>query len=283
MPGAALGQARRHRRLSSFGFASGRVLTWLSGLMHRDSTARSADSGSLAVVVTGAPIEKTRVRRGGFTALLRDAMGSAGPAFVELDAALAPLPDLRSFRAVVVTGSPASVVERAAWMLATERRLREVVEASTPVLGICFGHQLLGQALGGLVARNPRGREIGTVPLQLLMEDPLLDRSHDPFLVNMTHLDSIVELPRGAEVLARSELDPCAVVRFAPRAWGVQFHPELDAEVMADYVLGRWDAITGEGLDGERIRQAIAETPGGRAVLSRFLSEAGVAGGARES
>jgi hypothetical protein len=63
----------------------------------------------------------------------------------------------------------------------------------------------------------------------------------------------------------------------------VQFHPEIDAEVMADYVLGRWPAILGEGLDGERIRAEITDAPGGRAVLSRFLSEVGVAGGARES
>jgi GMP synthase (glutamine-hydrolysing) len=128
------------------------------------------------------------------------------------------------------------------------------------------------------VTRNPRGREIGTVPLELVLDDPLLDRAQDPFLVNMTHLDSVVELPPGAEVLARSARDPHAAVRFGPRAWGVQFHPEIDAEVMADYVRGRWDLISAEGLDGERISAGIGEAPGGRAVLGRFLSEVGVAG-----
>jgi GMP synthase (glutamine-hydrolysing) len=241
------------------------------------------DSDAIAVVVTGTPIESARLRRGGFAALLRDELGAARPAFVELDATAAPLRDLRGFRAVLVTGSAASVVERAPWMLSTEARLRDAVQAGTPVLGICFGHQLLGQALGGRVAKNPRGREIGTVRLELLRQDPLLDRAHDPFLVNMTHLDSVLELPPGAEVLARSALDPHAAVRFGPRAWGVQFHPEIDAEVMADYVRGRWDAIVSEGLDGEGIRAGIAEAPGGRAVLGHFLSAVGVAGGAAGS
>lgn len=258
------------------------MLRWRQALMSSDSSvsrAEDADADAVVVVVTGAPIESARLRRGGFGALLRDALGAHKPRFVEVDAARQPLGDLRGFRAVVVTGSAASVVERAPWMLATEARLRDAVEAGTPVLGICFGHQLLGQALGGRVAKNPRGREIGTVRLELLREDALLDRAHDPFFVNMTHLDSVVELPPGAQVLARSALDPHAAVRFGPRAWGVQFHPEIDAEVMADYVRGRWDAIVSEGLDGERIRAGIAEAPGGRAVLGRFLSAVGVAGG----
>src|SRR5689334_6455349 len=109
--------------------------------MNRESK-RSPSSNAIAVVVTGAPIERTRLRRGGFPALMRDALGANAPDFVELDAASEALPDLRGFRAVMVTGSPASVVDRAPWMLATEARLREVVHAQTPVLGICFGHQL---------------------------------------------------------------------------------------------------------------------------------------------
>jgi GMP synthase (glutamine-hydrolysing) len=246
--------------------------------MKRPADTRAEDSQRVAVVVTGTPIERTRLRRGGFPALLRDALGANAPEFVEFDATAEALPDLRGFRAVLVTGSAASVVDRAPWMLATEARLREVVSAETPVLGICFGHQLLGQALGGQVRRNPFGREIGTVKLELLRDDPLLDRSLDPFLANMTHLDSVVELPPGTEVLARSALDPHAALRFGPRAWGVQFHPEIDAEVMADYVRGRWDLIASEGLDGVGIQRGIGQGLGGRAVLTRFLAEVGSRG-----
>jgi GMP synthase (glutamine-hydrolysing) len=226
-----------------------------------------------AVVVTGEPIERARLRRGGYPSLIRDALGSAAPRFVELDAQREPLPELSTYGGIVVTGSSASVTERAPWMLAAEARLREALAARVPLLGLCFGHQLLGQALGGRVERNPNGREIGTVSLQLLEADPLLDAAANPFLVNMTHVDSLVELPPGARVLARSELDPAAAVRFGPSAWGVQFHPEIDAEVMADYVEVRAELLASEGLDARQIRQEVAETPAGRAVLRRFVAE----------
>jgi len=143
------------------------------------------------------------------------------------------------------------------------------------VFGICFGHQLLGQALGGRVERNPRGREIGTVKLERRAADPLFESLAEPLTVNMTHVDSIVALPPGATVIARTERDPHAAVRFGEVCWGVQFHPEIEREVMADYVEGRSEAIEREGLDLGRIRTELGDGETGREVLRRFL--AGVA------
>ena len=57
----------------------------------------------------------------------------------------------------------------------------------------------------------------------------------------MTHVDSIEVLPRGAEVLAATEVEPHAAVRFGDRAWGLQFHPEFDVRIMTDYVQARAD------------------------------------------
>jgi GMP synthase (glutamine-hydrolysing) len=228
----------------------------------------------LAIVVTGEPIERARLRRGGFFALIRDALGRA-EGLVELDAQR-ELPPLSEFSAVIVSGSPASVMDEAPWMSALAANLLRAMDSRVPVLGVCFGHQILASALGGRVERNPLGREIGTVRLEKVAEDRLLDVPYDPLLVNMTHLDSVLELPEGARVLARTDLDPNAVVRFSERAWGVQFHPEIDMEVMLDYVDGRAEAIRSEGLDFERIRGGIGETPGGRCVLSKFLEIAAV-------
>lgn len=190
------------------------------------------------------------------------------------------LPSLRRFAAVLVTGSAASVTERAPWILETERRLVEAADLGTPVFGICFGHQLLGQALGGRVDKNPRGREIGSVALERLEADPLFAAAEAVLTVNMTHVDSIVSLPSGARVIARTERDPHAAVRFRDHVWGVQFHPEIDRGVMSDYVEGRSQLIESEGLDLAAIRAGIAEGEAGREVLRRFLS--GVAAGAFE-
>ena len=241
---------------------------------------RDSDSEfDVAVIVTGEPIAAARDRVGGFTELIARGAAGSRARFVAFDARL-ELPSARDFSAALVTGSAASVTERAPWMLATEGWLARAVEDAFPVFGICFGHQLLGQALGGRVERNPNGREIGTVALEPLTDDPLLALGNRELRVNMTHVDSIVALPPGVTVVARTALDPYAAVRFGKCCWGVQFHPEIDREVMADYVEGRREAIASEGLDLGRIRAELGEGAAGREVLRRFLD--GVAGGGFE-
>lgn len=235
----------------------------------------------IAVVVTGEPIEAVRQRRGSWVKLMGEALGGDAHRLEELDARPGELRDLRAFDGVVVTGSAASVTERAPWMLDAGRRLAQCVEAGVPVLGVCFGHQLLAQALGGEVQRNPRGREIGSVRFELTEGDSVVAVAEGSYLVNMTHVDAVVRLPPGATLLGRTELDPYAALRFAPRVWGVQFHPEMDADVMSAYVSARAALLEEEGLDSARILSEVRETPASRAVLGRFLAE--VAGGGGRS
>src|SRR5690606_32575674 len=128
---------------------------------------------------------------------------------------------------VVLSGSSAHVQDREPWMLRAEASLRQLVAQGVPVLGICFGHQLLAQALGGEVQANPRGREISTVSIDRLGTAPLLDGLDARFAANACHSDTVIRLPPDAVVLGRNEADAHQIVRFAPRAYGVQFHPEF--------------------------------------------------------
>ena len=221
------------------------------------------------MLVTGSPVPGVEARRGSFAALIRGALGDAwsGPVSVH-DAQQGELPDPSEIGALVITGSPASVTSRAPWILEAERAVAGIVRAGVPTLGICFGHQLLGQALGGLVEANPRGREMGSVPLRLLEADPLLGAALAPFVANMSHRDSVTRLPPGARVLAETELEPYAVVRFGPRTWGVQFHPEFDGEVMRGYIDARRDALSADGIDPETL-QAL-DAPEAARVLGTF-------------
>jgi GMP synthase (glutamine-hydrolysing) len=229
---------------------------------------------SLTVLVTGDPVPAVERARGPFATLIRETLAGAwsGPLGV-LDARLGELPALAETSVLVITGSPESVTSRAPWILRAEERAAELVRAGVPTLGICFGHQLLGQALGGLVAVNPRGREIGTVELERVADDPLFDGAPAAFGANMSHCDSVTRLPPGARLLARSRLEPHAAVRFGERAWGVQFHPEFDAAVMRGYLDARLERLAAEGID--RASLAAFEAPDAARVLRTFAKLAG--------
>ena len=225
----------------------------------------------LCVIVTGDTVPRAAVR-GDFVKLIRDATGSGwrGPWLAVDVRAGEPPPPLEEVSGLVITGSPSSVTERAPWMLATERYLRTAVERGTATLGICFGHQMLAMALGGHVEKNPRGREMGTVRVEPTADDPLLDGHAPPLLANTTHVDSVVEVPSGATVFARTDLDPYSGLRFAPRAWGVQFHPEIDGEVMRLYLEDRREVLLGEGHDPDQLLSDATDAHAGTAVLERF-------------
>lgn len=226
------------------------------------------------MLVTGDPVPGVERARGPFVELFRQTLAGAwsGPLAV-LDARRGELPALADVTALVITGSPESVTSRAPWILAAEARTAELVRAGVPTLGVCFGHQLLGQALGGLVEVNPRGREIGTVELERLAEDPLFDGAPPVFGANMSHCDSVTRLPEGARVLARTRLEPHAAVRFGERAWGVQFHPEFDGDTMRGYVAARLDRLAAEGIDPSAL--AATDAPEAARVLRTFARLAG--------
>jgi GMP synthase (glutamine-hydrolysing) len=106
------------------------------------------------------------------------------------------------------------------------------VARSTPVLGVCFGHQLLAQALGGAVERNPAGPEVGTWAVELTPEgrrDPLFAGLRSPLLVQESHEDHVPVPPPGATLLATNPHSPVQAFAAGPRIRAVQFHPEFDA------------------------------------------------------
>jgi GMP synthase (glutamine-hydrolysing) len=180
--------------------------------------------------------------------------------------------------AVVVSGSPHGVYEPHPWIApAAELVRRAVVERSLPLLGVCFGHQLLAAAFGGEVARNPLGREMGTIDIELndqASQDPVFAAMPRRFRAQATHRDTVLRPPSGARVLARSSRDHCQAFSVGERAWGVQFHPEITASILRDYVRARGAALRDEGIDPELLRASIAEEVEGTRVLSNFLSVA---------
>lgn len=230
----------------------------------------------LVVLRAGDAAPPVAARRGQFYSWIQREVGDTwGGEWAEHDIRTdAPLPGVRDATAFIITGSSSSVTERAPWMLRIEQFIRELADAGTPLFGICFGHQLVGQALGGLVARNPNGREIGTVAVSVVghePRDPLLAGIPDAFIANHTHVDSVVELPKGARVIAKTTLEPNAAFVIGSAIKCVQFHPEFDGDVMRGYVEARAHLIEAEGIDPKPILARATDAPGGAQTLRNFV------------
>jgi GMP synthase (glutamine-hydrolysing) len=231
-------------------------------------------SPRLLILVAGQTVPAIAARRGDFPRWIRERTGDAwrGQWLTHDVRTPAPLPGPRDADAFVITGSSSSVTERAPWMLRTEALVGEIAAAGTPLLGVCFGHQMIAQALGGEVRRNPLGREIGTVRLRRRVDDPIFAGLPRAFDVQATHVDSVARLPRDAEVLATTSLDPVAAFRVGANVRAVQFHPEFDADVMRGYLQARGHLVKAEGGDPDALRAGVHDRTRGHDILRNFAT-----------
>lgn len=228
----------------------------------------------LLIIETGQPLPAMR-RHGTFPHWIRVAAGLKQRDVETIDVEHgAPLPDARSGAGIIVTCSGAMVTDRADWSERTAAWLRDAAHAGVPMLGICYGHQLIAHALGGEVGDNPRGREMGTYTISVTEAatgDALFSAAPATFPAQTTHLQSVLRLPDGAVALARSALDAHHAFRWRDRVWGVQFHPEFSATHMRGYIRARSGPLYREGADPVALVAAVRAAPEARAVLQRFV------------
>ena len=189
----------------------------------------------------------------------------------------AALPDLDGYDALVMLGGglmPDADADHP-W-LAKERELAvTAVERGVPTLGICLGAQLLAYATGGEVRATHGLPESGSTTLTRLPDadgDPLFGPLEDTFSAMEHRKDSITELPPGAVWLASSDRCPIQGFRLGDRAWGTQFHPEVDGHRVATWSR---DSLVEQGFDpDEVVRRAAADEPAAeqrwRAFARRF-------------
>lgn len=226
----------------------------------------------IALIKTGCTIEQIKPEHGDFEDWFAEGLGVSD--LLQIDVfSNQPLPAPETLAGIVITGSPAMVSARQDWSERTAEWLRQVVKTDTAVLGVCYGHQLLAHALGGLAGPNPAGRQIGTVTTQLIdkyKNNPLLGHLSDTFPAQTSHSEVVLELPPGAQRLASSRQDDNFAIRFAENVWGVQFHPEFSAPVTMDYIRYRADSLREEGLNPEQLLARTVDTKEAKSVLQKF-------------
>lgn len=229
----------------------------------------------LLILKTGSTHPHIREQLGDFDDWIAEGLRQGGATAIEThDAqqqALTAPPT--AFSGVVLTGSHSMVSEREPWSEALVPWLQAAVAAGTPLLGICYGHQLLAHALGGEVAHHPQGVEIGTVAVErhaASADDPLLGRLPERFPAQAVHWQSVRRLPSDAVLLAGSAHEAHHAFRVGQRAWGVQFHPEFSDEALRAYLDGLGPTLAQQGLDAAQIANALRPTPEAASVLPRF-------------
>ncbi len=140
---------------------------------------------------------------------------------------------------VIITGSRHAVYEPLGWLEPAARYLEQMMVKGKPMLGVCFGHQLIARILGARVARNPHGVSMGPSVVELTnrgTRDPLFTHIPRRFVVHETHADVVLEPPAGVDILLKSPVDAFHGFRIGEKVWTLQFHPEM-GELEMDAVL----------------------------------------------
>ncbi|ENY6167394.1 glutamine amidotransferase [Vibrio fluvialis] len=180
------------------------------------------------------------------------------------------LPNFDTLAGVIIMGSLAMASEKKPWMLRLSDEIVQLVERQIPLLGICFGHQLIAQALGGVVGYHPQGLEIGTVQIAkepAANDDAIFAHLPEQFGAQAVHYQSVLTLPESAVHLARSDFEPHHAYRVGSACWGVQFHPEFTPEIMQMSL----DGLKHEFEDDYPAKSAqVTETEQAKQVLLQF-------------
>ncbi len=166
---------------------------------------------------------------------------------------------------IILTGSACGVRDELPWMRNTGAWALKMA-AHTPVLAVCFGHQLLGEAMGGRVEAHAQGPEWGTVEVELTPEgrrDPLFQGLPDTLLVQQLHKDHVENEPEPHRFtrLAGNAHTPLQAYAVGPWLRAVQFHPELSATDLGHILRVRqWPATS-----------PLAESAHGAAILANWV------------
>ena len=195
----------------------------------------------LAILETGRPPGKLAEQFGSYPAMFSELLG---PDFeVEsFDVQAGHLPERPNGQdAYLITGSPAGVYESLPWIEPLLEFIRSAKDSK--MVGVCFGHQAMAQALGGKVEKSEKGWGAGLHRYWVLRPEPWIDHS-DTIAAPASHQDQVVVQPPNTEVVAASPFTAYAALAWKDRpAISFQFHPEFSPEFAKALIEQRYDIV----------------------------------------
>lgn len=186
----------------------------------------------ITIIETGQVPKTYRERHGSFPDMFERMVRAEDPS-AEVEIVSIPngdaLPDPDKLEAVLITGAAAGVYDGLDWIAPLEDFVRKTHANNTPMVGVCFGHQLIAQALGGTVRKSEKGWGIGRHVYRVAPENGVVDG--EEVAIACSHQDQVIEAPRDAQTILSSDFTPHAGLLYANgTTLSVQPHPEFDVE-----------------------------------------------------
>lgn len=151
--------------------------------------------------------------------------------------------DVNECDAWLITGSKFSVYDGFPWIAQLLELVRDIDVSGRPLLGICFGHQIIAEALGGSVEKNRGGWGVGLHHYEVVRTHKFMREAMSGFALSAMHQDQVVEKPRSATVLASSEFCPFAALGYGDSVLTFQAHPEFTSAFEKDLVALRKGSV----------------------------------------
>jgi len=194
----------------------------------------------VAVLETGRPPGKLAEEFGDYPAMFGQLLGP-GFEIESFDVQAGEFPEPAAHHAYMITGSPAGVYEDLPWIAPLEQFIREADGAK--MIGICFGHQVMAEALGGHVEKSEKGWGAGLHHYNVVRSEPWIDTA-GVIAIPASHQDQVVVQPPNTDVVAASDFTPFAALAWSDRpAISFQFHPEFSPAFAKALIEKRYDAV----------------------------------------
>jgi GMP synthase (glutamine-hydrolysing) len=200
----------------------------------------------IGILETGRPPDVLKDKHRSYPGMFEELLAAANPdlTFVSFAAVDGDVPaDPSVCDGWLITGSRHGVYEKLPWMLQLEQLIRDAVKARIPVVGICFGHQIMAEALGGKVEKSAKGWGLGLHDYEVRQAPAWMDGAPPRMTIPAVHQDQVVTKPEGAEVIASSDFCDFAALAYDDIGLSFQGHPEFSESYQRDLMDVRFKGL----------------------------------------